>query len=390
MSLLTSIRTGVLGLTSLLALSFALPAMAMRPADPADPAAKPAVQRDPNAIPRGAVITMGERGDKDMVGIYMTAEILDRILPLLEEEKIDIVVFRFYSGGGFLLEIKPLSDIIQTKYKKKFHSVAWIESAISAAAMTAHTFNDIYFTTQANYGACTGFAGSLDRPMTGLGLEQVLALMEVISDRGGHDTRIMRAMQISSNDEDIADLKISLPSGALSASIDEKSGDVTWYQDSISGKHVVNPMAGRRILTFNSQTAAQFKFSKGTADTLSELTNLLGYKEIEWVGQKTGALLWPVCKAEKKNMDFRSSTKRDEDLNAAYFRQYTMNLAAAEAAPIREDRLRFLNKAKQGLEKLAQMLRNNPNMAYIVMNMEPADALKWVEEQRKIIKDLSK
>ena len=129
---------------------------------------------------------------------------------MLEEEKIDIVVFRFYSGGGLLLEIQPLSDIIQSKYKKKFHSVAWIESAISAAAMTAHTFNDIYFTSQANYGACTGFAGSLDRPVVGIELEEVLAMMEKISDRGGHDTRIMRAMQISSNDDDIKDLEIGL------------------------------------------------------------------------------------------------------------------------------------------------------------------------------------
>ncbi len=386
MSLFAAIKSSMIGLASILALSFALPAMAQKSEEPE----KPVVQRDPNAVPRGAIITMGDRDGKNMVGVYMTAGILERILPLLEEEKIDIVVFRFYSGGGMLLEIKPLSDIIQNKYKKKFHSVAWIESAISAAAMTAHTFNDIYFTTQANYGACTGFAGSLDRPMTGQGLEQVLALMEVISDRGGHDTRIMRAMQISSDDGDINDLQIELPSGALSANIDEKTGDVTWYQDTSSGKHVLNPTAGRRILTFNSQTAAQFKFSKGTADTLDELTQLLGYKEIEWVGQKTPAILWPVCKAEKKNLDFRNNTKRDEDMFISYYRQYTMNVAAAQGAATREERLKFLNKAKQGLAKLEDMLRNNPNMALSVLQMYPEDARKWLDEQKKIIKDLSK
>ena len=389
MKLFASMKAHLLGLVGLLSFAVAAPAMAQTATDTKTPA-KPAGLRVDKAVPRGAIITMGDRDGKNMVGVYMTAGILERIMPLLEEEKIDLVVFRFYSGGGMLLEIQPLSDIIENQYKRKFRSVAWIESAISAAAMTAHTFNDIYFTSQANYGACTGFAGSLDRPVTGPELERVLAMMEKISARGGHDPRIMRAMQISSDDSDVATLKIDPPSGALSANIDDKTGDVTFYQDTSSGKFVLNPEAGRRILTFNSESAAKFKFSSGTADTLPELAQRLGYKEVEWVGEKVPAILWPVCKAEKKNMDFRNRTKVDEEMNATYYRQFVMHVQAAQGAQTREERLKFLAKARGGLDKLEQMLKNNPNLALSVMQMFPDDARKWLEERRKLLKDLAK
>src|SRR5690606_34230378 len=142
-------------------------------------------------VPRIAVISLGEGGDKDMVGLFMTAEALKRAIPLLEKDNVTDVVFRIQSGGGALLEIQKLSDVIHNEFKPRFRVVAWIKSAISAAAMTAHCIEDIYFTSDGNYGACTGWYGQLTA-VKGRDLEEVLYMMEKISARGKHDPKIMR------------------------------------------------------------------------------------------------------------------------------------------------------------------------------------------------------
>ena len=58
-----------------------------------------------------------------------------------------------------------MSDVIHEQYKKKFRTVAWIDSAISAAAMTAHCLEEIYFTPQGNYGAARGGSATSRRSL---------------------------------------------------------------------------------------------------------------------------------------------------------------------------------------------------------------------------------
>ena len=170
-----------------------------KPSEPAAatpaPEEKPAAEASKFGVPRAAIITLGGGGDKDMVGIYMTSEQLKRMIPLLEAEKVDTVVFRINSGGGMLLEIQKLSDVIHNEYKPRFRVAAWIEYAISAAAMTSHAIEEIYFLPQGSYGACTGWFGALTA-VKGRELEEVLYMMEKISARGNHDPKIMRSMQI--------------------------------------------------------------------------------------------------------------------------------------------------------------------------------------------------
>src|SRR5207237_1016240 len=77
----------------------------------------------------------------------------------------------------------------------------------------------------------------------------------------------------------------------------DANGEVHFYQDETSGEHVLNTKD--KILCFNSVQAANCRFSKGTADTLEELTRAMGLSEVEWVGAKKPGYLWPVCKAEE-------------------------------------------------------------------------------------------
>ena len=320
---------------------------------------------------RVAIITLGESGGKDMVGLFMTAHVLREIIPALEKDNIDTVVFLINSGGGALLEIQRLSDVIHNEYKDRFRTVAWIESAISAAAMTAHCIEEIYFMPEGNYGACTGYRGALDA-VKGRELEEVVYMMEKVSARGGHDAegQIMRAMQ-----------HFRYP---LSCDINE-NGDVTWYQNE-EGQHLVNPEG--RILTFDSRTAMKYGFSGGTARTLEELEKVMGLTEVEWVGRDTKGFFYPISCAEEINMRFRDKTYEDQERTREYFTIYQAAIQLAEGEQDDKRRGKFVGKARSQLRAIVSMVSNNPNLALFVMNMTEDQFEQWVDEQRQLLRDL--
>ncbi len=325
-----------------------------------DPAIKP-------GVPRIAVITLGEGGDKDMVGIYMVSSVLKEAIPMLEAEKVTDVVFRINSGGGMLLEIQKLSDVIHNEFKPRFRTVAWIESAISAAAMTGHCIEEIYFMTKGNYGACTGWFGAL-QAVEGRDLEDVLYMMEKISARGKYDPKIMRAMQIEE---------------PLSASFTD-NGDVVWEQTE-NGQYLLN--AKGKILTFTAEQALQFKFSKGTADTIDELARLMGYKEFDVVGVTRPGVAYSISKAEDRQRRFRDQVAEDQKRTNEYFLTYQESIARARALP-KEERGKFVGKARGALEQIKRMVRNNPNFALLILNTFPEKFPEWVAQREQELRDL--
>lgn len=323
-------------------------------------------------VPRIAVITLGEGGDRDMVGVYMTAKALRDAIPLLEEEGVTDVVFHINSGGGLLLEIQRLSDVIHEEYKPRFRTVAWIESAISAAAMTAHCLEEIYFRSEGNYGACTGWSGQL-QAVEGRTLEEVLYMMERISDRGNHSPYIMAAMQV-----------LDRP---LSCTINKQTGQVTWYQD-LSGDIIVNEPD--RILTLDAPEAEKTKFSKGTADSLEDLARLMGYQEVEWVGEPRRGYMWPISKAEEAQMSFRAKTADDQRRTLEYINTYRGAIGRAQGSQDRETRGKFVNRARKSLNQINRMIENNPNLSFLTLGMMPEQYDQWLEEQYQLLRDLMK
>lgn len=227
--------------------------------------ARPAPSEAAPGATRIAFITL-----EGTVGHQMYADALGESVKLLEDDKPDIVVLRFDSGGGIGAEVKPLSDVIQRQIKPKYRVVAWIDSAISAAAMTAITCEEIYFRQQGNFGAATGYRALQSglKAIEGEELEEMLRMMERISKRGNHDPLIMRAMQAPTD---------------LSCDIDE-NGRVTWRND-LQGEYVLSTAANERILKFNSIEAIKYNFAKGVADDREELAQAMGVSEWVEVGE---------------------------------------------------------------------------------------------------------
>ncbi len=327
-----------------------------------------------SGVPRAMVLTMGDATNgNDMVGVYMTTHSVEQALDTIKQEIGDdgtgVLVLRINSGGGMLLEIQKLSDMIQNELKPKFRVVGWIEFATSAAAMTAHAIEEIYFTRRGEYGSCTGFRGNQFAPMEGYELEVVLHTMERISARGKHNPLIMRAMQIQQ---------------PLSATV-KPDGTVEWYPDAKGGEIVVNREG--EVLSFNSLEAERVKFSRGTADTLEELTKAMGYNELNWVGERMEGIPWPVSKAEKAQMDFRAKTRDGENSMNSIFAKYQRNVAAAASEQDRATRSGLVGVARRELDRLEAIIRNNPRLALINFNGEE-NFRQLMEEERNRLKEL--
>lgn len=179
-----------------------------------------------------------------------------------------IIVLTFDSSGGSI-EMREIHSTI-LRIKKRHRVVAWIKSAISAAAASAIACDEIYFMTEGTLGAMTGFAGGV--AFQGEQLQEWLKFAEEWMSNGGRYPYI-------------ADAMIHAPS-LLSYDKDEDTGEVTWHKD-LSGEFILS--RENQNLVFNASQALHSKFSQGTADTEEELAKLLDlpvWKEATDYGRK--------------------------------------------------------------------------------------------------------
>jgi hypothetical protein len=171
----------------------------------------------------------------------------------------------------------------------------------------------------------------------------------------------------------------------LSCSIDE-NGDVKWFQND-SGQFIVNEK--ERILTFNSEQALKYKFSRGTAATIEELAKQMGYSEVTWVGKQVPGVPYPVCEAEELQRNFRNKTLEDTKRLREYADTYQTNVEVARATPM-EERGKFVARARNALESIKRMVKNNPNLALFQFGMLPEQFKDWVEQREEELRQLTR
>jgi hypothetical protein len=310
-------------------------------------------------VTRVAVLNFGPpsswKGEvESMVGGVIQAKHWDQAVPLLKKDKVDVVVVRVNSGGGALLELERFHRVFIDKYKPNFRTVAWIESAISAAAMSPWVLDEFYFMPDGNMGACTAFSGGLDA-MKGFRLESLLLDMERAGEVGKRPSPyIMRAMQIQE---------------PLSVDIDEQ-GNVIWRQDE-AGQHVLN--RANRVFTINANDAIKFNFARGKADTMEELVKAMGIQEWEPAGKAATDLI------DRTMRDADSAEKRFRNVATKYLNE----IAAAEAQQDRTRRGEFLGMARRSLAEIKRLFKDNW-LASVQLGIDE----DWIREQERRIRDL--
>lgn len=318
---------------------------------------------------RVAILNFGPPGDwqekvGNEVGVVIAASSFEEALPLLEKDNVDTVVVRIRSGGGYGLEVDRFREVFR-QYKTKFRLVGWVESAISAAAMSPWVISEFYMMPEGNIGACTGWSGNLVA-VKGIELQQYLAKMEGISIEAGRDPKIMRAMQI-----------LDAP---LSYSVDD-NGNVTFFQDETSGKHLLN----RRdhILTLNANEAVDCKFAVAKAATFDELCKAMGLKEYELAGTAASKYI------DAYMIQAHKIDKQVGELSV----QYRLALGAAQQLAGNGNDPRFateLGKAKQYLAQIHKWVGLNPNFRFHLAQGFGAELTEeWFTQQDELIRELA-
>jgi hypothetical protein len=323
---------------------------------------KPAGKKLTGVPTRVAILNFGlpqsaQGRAEDMVGREVNAYAWKQVIPKLEKAKVDVVVVRINSGGGALNEMAPFQRLYQNEYKKRFRTVAWIENAISCAAMSPWPLKEMYFLPEGRIGGCTAFNGGSLQQIPRDRLEFLLAEMEEVSRWADRDPKIMRSMQILE---------------PLSANVDE-NGNAKFFQD-LSGKIILNP-AGE-ILTLTAPQALAVGFSSGTAATPEELMKAMGISEYEFVAKDASDFI------DKNIIDCDTATKRFREYQA----QYGLARGAAEqfrGDPARQDAA--IGRARQALRKMQDTGRINPNLP-MFNNLDDA----WFQEQERELKELQK
>ncbi len=177
-----------------------------------------------------------------------------------------IILLMDSHGGG--VEMERVHNSIM-KVKERHRVIAWIKTAISAAAASAIACDEIYFMTNGTLGAMTGYSGT-----TALQDEELEVWLETAGqwmENGGRYVYIAHAM-------------IHAPV-LLSYDKDAGTGEVTWHND-LSGEHVLSDEETN--LVFTSGMATDCGFADGIADTGEELAELLDlgeWREIDTYGR---------------------------------------------------------------------------------------------------------
>jgi hypothetical protein len=154
-----------------------------------------------------------------------------------------IIVLVIETNGGFVRDLELVLESLRD-LRRRHRVVAWVEKAIAGGAAIAMACDEIYFMTD-------GTAGSLINGEKLPGLES--AVLEIARENK-YSVHVARAM--IHND------------AMCSYDKDPETGVVTFHGD-LSGRYILSD--DHSSLCFNSSSAEHCGFSRGTADTESDL-----------------------------------------------------------------------------------------------------------------------
>ncbi len=171
-----------------------------------------------------------------------------------------IIIFRVKSGGGSVVEMDQIHDILMDM-RERHRLVAWIEEAISAACYTSLHCNEIYFKTNGAAGSMTMWYGG-GISIKGRELEAFLRRAGEIAEIGGRNPYIVQAM-------------VHYPL-ICTYDRDEATGKITYY-NTMKGQYVLSDAVDN--LTLTAKQAVHCGFADGIADTEQQLAKYLGLSE---------------------------------------------------------------------------------------------------------------
>jgi hypothetical protein len=204
-----------------------------------------------------------------MVGVGLRAAEMEKVEKAADKfGPGQIIVLHINSGGGLVTEADEIDKVLN-RVREKHRLVAWIEEAISAAAVTAMHCREMYFMNLGSLGSATMFSG--DKSIEGAQLEAWLRRISEIAEAGGRNGHIAKCMVYSPL--------------VVSYTRDPKTGKVTFFEDG-SGEKMLSDEKDN--LTLTADQAFDCGFSQGTANTQEELFEKMQLKPGTFVVNEEG------------------------------------------------------------------------------------------------------
>jgi ATP-dependent protease ClpP protease subunit len=231
------------------------------------------------------------------VGVTFTAGWLEQGLADASLRAPTVVVLEIDSPGGSIAEVTRMMEVIN-QYKKKMRLVVFARRAISAAAITALSVDDIYMRRTAIIGAATAFKLNAETGMP----EDISEKMQSVwratarssAEIGKHPTAIAEAM-IDRN----VQLYKSKQDGRTIISSESKGTEV-------------KPKG--KLLTMTAQEAVDFTLASGITDDYQELGAALGYPSwTECKGIGVALAQYAEQKAERTKKQFVAIFEKFEE-----------------------------------------------------------------------------
>ncbi len=199
-----------------------------------------------------------------MVGETMRATELDVLATYIDENygKGQVIVLKVDSGGGYGRTWSDIKDVI-FKVRENHRVVAWIESAISAAAMTVYCCDEMYYTSLGEVGSCTGYSGSPNNPLSPEGQQVMIDEMEKVIAQSSRTPYLAACMFLLDK--------------WLTYDKDPITGEITYYNTPEGNFH----LSSGTNLTLSAKQAFEGGLCDGIANTEEELLTLLNLEDAE-------------------------------------------------------------------------------------------------------------
>lgn len=237
------------------------------------------------------------------VGVTIVASVLEKSLADAATRNPSAVILQIDSPGGLIQEVENLIDVIE-KHKKKVKIVVWTKEALSAAAITALSVDDIYVQKGATFGAATAWR------MTPRGTPEAVAekMASIWRARG------RSAAELGNHSPLLAESMID-PSKPLY--LGTENGKPAIFDENKTGSTLFKEPG--KILALTAREAVACGLAKGIADSPAELGQALGFanwKECQGVAVELAN--WWEQRVDAADKNWKATMGRlDESMRSA-------------------------------------------------------------------------
>jgi ATP-dependent protease ClpP protease subunit len=239
------------------------------------------------------------------VGTSMLAANLEKVLADAETRSPSVVVLQMDSPGGSVAEVDRLVKVI-TAHKKQLRIVVWIHKAISAAAITSLSVDDIYVKKGAIFGAATAFR--VTREGTAADIEEKMQSAWRATGRS--------AAELGNHSSMLAEGMIDAEIGIYLRKAAGKPPELLAQE--APGTSVVKRPG--KLLTLTASEAVDCGLARAAVEDLDELGKALGFagwKPCEGIGVALAD--WWEARLETVNKEWKAASARlDAAIKAAH------------------------------------------------------------------------